>query len=131
MSDTNPPPEESVDQSGDHIGVILDETGIVTNVIVLPEYDADLGEAWAQVNPIRASKEEHRRGLSPGWGFDSTHPARFAPVFRDEMLEPNPETGESPPPQTVFSEGKIYDPDEANWPPSGKPAGTGWKRPTA
>lgn len=114
------------------IYVLVDDSSMVENLIVVPDNEDDLGPAWDEKRNslYDLTIEERPRGVSIDWGFDPTHPARFGPPFRDEMLDPDPETGEVPDPGPVFSDGKIYTKDDGNWPPSGKPKGAGWQRPT-
>lgn len=55
----------------EHHSVIFDQNGVVVNVIVVPENDADLGPAWdddVKAKKIRRiTKAERDAGVGAGW----------------------------------------------------------------
>jgi hypothetical protein len=105
---------------------VIDDHGNVTNVVLVPDDWEPGDQRWSPPGGQKSEVLEDRSLVGPGWGFDSDHPARFGRPFSEDMLEPDEDGEVRMPNSPVFLNGKLYDPDENDWPPSGPPEGKGW-----
>lgn len=88
----------------ERVAVELNEDGVVANLVVLPEDDADLGEAWAdRLGRLRVlSQAERRQGIGLGWRrsangrFVDGRPQREAALQRAADTPAAARTGDTP-----------------------------------